>query len=206
MWLPIHDISYLFPNFNDACMKWSLGMDKYFHLTLYMNMSTFLCRGCIWYMLKGPSGTTLNGMGKYFTRIYNNHSCHHLYKMNKARRSRVHLDVTKRRKHDKFRFLQYKYVIITGFTLANSLIHDDVIKWKHFRVTEPLCREFTGHRWIPLTKASDAEFWMLSLIRAWINGWVNNYEAGDLRRHQAHYGVTVIKIGSYRCVAAYLWW
>ena len=26
-----------------------------------------------------------------------------------------------------------------------------------FRVTGPLCGEFTGHRWIPLTKASDAE-------------------------------------------------
>ena len=26
-----------------------------------------------------------------------------------------------------------------------------------FRVTDPLCGEFTGHRWIPLTKASDAE-------------------------------------------------
>ena len=36
---------------------------------------------------------------------------------------------------------------------------DDVIKWKHFRVTGPLCGEFTGHRWIPLTKASVAELW-----------------------------------------------
>ena len=27
-----------------------------------------------------------------------------------------------------------------------------------FRVTGHLCGEFTGHRWIPLTKASDAEF------------------------------------------------
>ena len=26
-----------------------------------------------------------------------------------------------------------------------------------FRVTGPLCGEFTGRRWIPLTKASDAE-------------------------------------------------
>ena len=26
-----------------------------------------------------------------------------------------------------------------------------------FRVTGPLCGEFTGQRWIPLTKASDAE-------------------------------------------------
>ena len=28
-----------------------------------------------------------------------------------------------------------------------------------FRVTGPLCGEFTGHRWIPITKASDAELW-----------------------------------------------
>ena len=28
-----------------------------------------------------------------------------------------------------------------------------------FRITGPLCGEFTGHRWIPLTKASDAELW-----------------------------------------------
>ena len=28
-----------------------------------------------------------------------------------------------------------------------------------FRVTGPLYGEYTGHRWIPLTKASDAEFW-----------------------------------------------
>ena len=28
-----------------------------------------------------------------------------------------------------------------------------------FRVTGPLCGEFTGHRWIPFTKASDAELW-----------------------------------------------
>ena len=27
-----------------------------------------------------------------------------------------------------------------------------------FRVTGPLCGEFTGYRWIPLTKASDAKF------------------------------------------------
>ena len=28
-----------------------------------------------------------------------------------------------------------------------------------FRVTGPLCGEFTGHQWIPLTKASEAELW-----------------------------------------------
>ena len=33
---------------------------------------------------------------------------------------------------------------------------------------------------------------MLSLICVWINGWVNNREAGDLRRYRAHYDVTVM--------------
>ena len=33
---------------------------------------------------------------------------------------------------------------------------------------------------------------MFSLICAWINGWVNNGEAGDLRRQRAHYDITVM--------------
>ena len=32
-----------------------------------------------------------------------------------------------------------------------------------------------------------------SLICAWINGSVNNREVGDLRRHRAHYDVTVME-------------
>ena len=35
---------------------------------------------------------------------------------------------------------------------------------------------------------------MFSLICAWINGWVNNGEAGNLRRHRAHYGVIVMRV------------
>ena len=61
-----------------------------------------------------------------------------------------------------------------------------------FRVTGPLCGEFTGHRWIPLTKASDAEFWCFFLICAWMNSLVNNHEAVDLRHHRTHYDVTVM--------------
>ena len=34
---------------------------------------------------------------------------------------------------------------------------------------------------------------MFSLICGWINGWVNNGEADDLRRHRAHYDVTVME-------------
>ena len=33
---------------------------------------------------------------------------------------------------------------------------------------------------------------MLSLICVWINDWVNNHEAGDLRRHRGHYDVNVM--------------
>ena len=33
-----------------------------------------------------------------------------------------------------------------------------------FRITGPLCGEFTGHRWIPLTKASDMEHWCFLLV------------------------------------------
>ena len=32
-----------------------------------------------------------------------------------------------------------------------------------FQVTDPLCGEFTGQRWIFLTKASDAELWCFFL-------------------------------------------
>ena len=37
--------------------------------------------------------------------------------------------------------------------------HDDVIKWKYFPRYWPFARGFTGHRWIPRTKASDAALW-----------------------------------------------
>ena len=64
--------------------------------------------------------------------------------------------------------------------------------WSNFRVTSPLCGEFTGQRWIPHTKAQWRGALMFSFICAWINGWVNNRKAGDLRRQQAHYDVIVM--------------
>ena len=73
-----------------------------------------------------------------------------------------------------------------------SYFHDNVIKWKHFRVPCHLCREFAGHRWIPRTKASDAWLWLFFFICAWMNGWVNNREAVDLRRHRTHYDVAIM--------------
>ena len=58
-----------------------------------------------------------------------------------------------------------------------------------FRGAGSVCGEFTGHRWIPLTKASNAE--LCFFICVWTNDWLNNRDAGDLRRDRAHYDVTV---------------
>ena len=62
-----------------------------------------------------------------------------------------------------------------------------------FLVTGPLCGEFTGRRWIHLIKSSDAELWCFLWSTPWINGLIGNREAGDLRRHHAHYDVIVTK-------------
>ena len=77
--------------------------------------------------------------------------------------------------------------------------HNDVIKWKQSPLYWSLCGEFTGHRWIPLTKASDADLWCF-LWSAWRNGSENNRDPGDLRRHHAHSDVTV----RFKCSQNYI--
>ena len=62
-----------------------------------------------------------------------------------------------------------------------------------FRITGHLCGEFTGLRWIP-HKGQWRGALMFSLICARINDWVNNREAGDLRRRRVHYDVTVMNM------------
>ena len=71
-------------------------------------------------------------------------------------------------------------------------LHDDVIKWKHFPRYWPFVRKI--HR-SPVNSPHKAQWrgaLMFSLICVWINGGVNNREAGDLRRYRAHYGVIVM--------------
>ena len=46
-----------------------------------------------------------------------------------------------------------------------------------FRDTGSLCGEFTGRRWIPHTKVSNAELWCFLWSAHWINGWINNHKA-----------------------------
>ena len=65
-----------------------------------------------------------------------------------------------------------------------------------FRVTDPLCGVFTGHRWIPLIKGQCSGALMVSLICAWTNGWVNNRDVGDLRCHRPHFDATLLNEAS----------
>ena len=71
-------------------------------------------------------------------------------------------------------------------------LHDDVIKWKHFSRSWPFVRGI--HR-SPVNSPHKGQWrgaLILSLICAWINASVNNHEADDLRRHSAHYDVTLM--------------
>ena len=93
--------------------------------------------------------------------------------------------------------MQRKQVIITYMALRKTgQIHDDIIKWRHF----PLYWLFVwGIHQSPVNSPHKGQWrgtLMLSLICAWINGWVNNRDAGDLGRHRDHYDVTVMTCGS----------
>ena len=58
---------------------------------------------------------------------------------------------------------------VTGFFVENSSVPG----------------EFPAQR--PVTRSFDVFFDL-----RWINGWVNTREAGDLRRHRAHYDIIVM--------------
>ena len=85
-----------------------------------------------------------------------------------------------------------------GWSCRNFFsVHDNVIKWKHFPRYWPFVRRI--HRSSlnppppppppppPHTHTHKGQWrgaLIFSLISAWINGWVNNCEAGDLRLHR----------------------
>ena len=93
------------------------------------------------------------------------------------------------------------YLTVHWNTAANNAHgHDDVMKWKHFPRYWPFVRGI--HR-SPVNSPHKGQWrgaLMFYLICAWINGWVNNREAGDLRRHRAHYDVIVMALDGFRYV------
>ena len=85
--------------------------------------------------------------------------------------------------------------IIKSYKILSD-ITDDVIKWKHFLGYWPFVRGI--HR-SPVDSPHQGQWrgaLMYSLICEWTNGWANNRNDGDLRRHRTHFDVTVMN--SYR--------
>ena len=71
-------------------------------------------------------------------------------------------------------------------------MHDDVIKLKHFSRYWPFVRGIHRSTVNSPQKGQWRGALMLSLMCALINSWVNNGEAGDLRRYRHHYDVIVM--------------
>ena len=77
------------------------------------------------------------------------------------------------------------------------IVHDDVIKRKHFPRYWPRVRGI--HR-SPVHSPHTGQWrgtLMFSLFSGWINGSVDNREAGDLRRHRGHCDVIVMSKCNY---------
>ena len=72
--------------------------------------------------------------------------------------------------------------------------HDDVIKWKHLPRYWPFVWGIHRSSVNSPHKGQWRGALMFSLICVWIIGSVNNRDAGDFRRHCAHYGVNVMQI------------
>ena len=96
---------------------------------------------------------------------------------------------------------------------TSSLLHRSIctmrfgwlhIWWRHqmetYSALLALCAENSAH------KGQWRGALMSSLISAWLNDWVENRDAGDSRRHRAHYDVTVKFWSlSYRCHSNYIY-
>ena len=107
-----------------------------------------------------------------------------------------HVMITSKRHVDVIITCLLRFVFVELLILGQShdqySAHDDVIKWKHFPRYWLFVRGI--HR-SPVNSPHKGQWrgaLMFSLICARINGWVNKREAGDLRRHHAHYDVIVM--------------
>ena len=72
------------------------------------------------------------------------------------------------------------------WNLLASAPHDYIMKWKHFPRYWPFVQGIHRSQVNSPHKGQWHGAFMFSLICVWINGWVNNREAGDLRRFRAH--------------------
>ena len=84
----------------------------------------------------------------------------------------------------------WRYIRDAWVTQFNVLSrpHNDVIKWKHF----PRYWYFVRGIHRSLVNSPHKGQWRGAFLIGWINSWVNNCGAGDLRHHHAHYDVIVM--------------
>ena len=79
------------------------------------------------------------------------------------------------------------------FSMPPPFRHD-VIKWKHFPRYWPFVRGIHRSTVNSQHKGQWRRALMFSLICVWLNGWVYNRDAGDLRHYRAHYDVTAMEM------------
>ena len=83
------------------------------------------------------------------------------------------------------------YILLSQSPRCNQYHHDDVIKSTHFQRYWPFVRGIHRSPVNSHQKGQRRGVLMFSLICAVTNGWVNNRDAGDLRRNRFYYDVTV---------------
>ena len=83
------------------------------------------------------------------------------------------------------------YILLSQSPRCNQYHHDDVIKSTHFQRYWPFVRGIHRSPVNSHQKGQRRGALMFSLICAVTNGWVNNRDAGDLRRNRFYYDVTV---------------
>ena len=76
--------------------------------------------------------------------------------------------------------LEFRCLVCLVITLENitfieqEILYDAMMTSSNgniFRVTDSLWGEFAGHRWVPLTKASNADLWCFFYLR--LHKWLN---------------------------------
>ena len=106
----------------------------------------------------------------------------------------------------------YDVTVIPRFALPpvyEFILHIHVLRvswWRHqmetFSALLAICAENSP---VPVNSPHKGQWrgaLMFSLICVWINSWVNDSEAGDLRRYRAHYDVTVMYRATFMMISA----
>ena len=139
------------------------------------SVSCYCCPNEYWYTCKKCVYLPWHFARMLRKAVVTNHSCKFIFKP-------TH--------HEKDHWIRLMWMrpriraVISPKTGNDIFMHDDVIKWKHFPRYWPFVRGIHKGQWRGAL--------VFSLISAWINGWVNNHEAGDLRRHRGHYDANVM--------------